>query len=437
MKILLIFVVFLFAFFLRSFLHFRYKWVGRDTFGHLLRALKIKETGSPFKGRKYSLGDKKVYLYYPPLMDFLLSFFPRKSHKKIKFFPVFFDLLTMFLLFLFSYFFLNIKNIFPLLLIYSISPILILTVQTITPRSFSNFLYCLSMIFLFLYFNTGFYYFLLFFSVFSSFLLISHKLTTQSLIISVFIISLISFDFLPIVFVLVSFLLAYLFTKGKYVYVFKSHMNTLKHHFKKGHYKKGTKSPENPILLFFSFPFVLVPILNIIFNGFSTHLLFFQIWFFTLLLTSFFWIWGDGYRYLTNAVFPGAIISIFFYKNLPFSNYIFLFCFISSLVGIFYIYYNFSKSDRVVDKDFLKACEYINKKSKKTDTLAVTMPSYRRTAAAYFCKLNTFPNKENSIKFKNKYATWLITQKTKEFKKNEKYVLKKSGKYSIFKLKNN
>jgi len=422
---LIIILLFILGFFLRSFLCIKYNWIGHDTFFHLLCSMKIKKSGI-CKGMEKIIKNNEKTKYYPPLFHVLLSFFSKKNHKNLRFLPTFFDLITMSLVFLFTYFFINESLALYAMFIYAIAPIMILSSQNLNPRTLSNLIFTLSMIFLFLYFTEGLFFYLIFFLILNCFVLLSHRLTTQSLIIIVFISSIIFRDILPFLFLLSSFTVAFAITKGKYKYVLNFHIKNLKRHFKYGHYKYKTKRPENPILLFFSFPFILIIIINIILNGISSEFLFLQIWFFSLLTASFFWIWGDGYRYLTNAVFPGAILSTIYLFSIPFSILIFSLCCICSFIGIGYIIYKFKNSFRVIPKGLIKCFKYIKINSKKSDTLFVYPLNYCYIGR-YFSENKTFNllNYEKDVVSKGKIlgniVNWIVTDHPKIFRKSKFY----------------
>ena len=112
------------------------------------------------------------------------------------------------------------------------------------------------------------------------------------------------------------------------------------------------------------------------------------------LLSHFFWIWGDGYRYLTNAVFPASILAAVFLERLPASNLFFNLLLLASFMGTGYIFWKFVNSRRVIKNEFIRCCNYIRKKAKKKDTLAVFFTS---KLLVYWCLFHSAKHLSSSL----------------------------------------
>jgi hypothetical protein len=430
--------LFVLGFVLRSALLFKYKWVGTDTFYHLLYGLNFR------KKRRIRRLDgvivKSETKLYPPLFHVLLSIFPKPLHRHLQAMSAAFDMLSMLILLLFTWLLFGSFTALLAGFIYAIAPILILSCFALNPRTLANSLIIAAMIFLFLYFVFGNAFYLIPFLLFSSLILLSHRLTVQSLV-AVVLAEVIAFrDLFPLAALAGAFLVAIVMTRGFYVQILRSHVQTLARHFKHGHYRYKTKRPENPIRLFAAFPFMLAIIVYMLNFGFVHHLLFLQIWFFVLLAVSFFWIWGDGYRYLTNAAFPGAILAAAFLPSIPSGILIFTISTICSFAAIGYIVYKFKTSHRVIPEAAIKCFEYVKANARPADTLFVWPLNYWHVGR-YFSGVKTFNLPTDTKNIANgallgKPVKWVVTNNQALFEKTELFKLKyKNANFGVFALK--
>jgi len=416
-----IIIVFTFAILLRTLVLFKYKFVGIDTFFHILRACVIKKEGRIKELTQRSSKIKQIlitsrwWIYYPKLFDIFLSFFPHKFHKYFKFIPVIFDIFCMVILYLFTSSLFNSQVVILSLIIYSLSPILILVCLSLSPRTFSNLFLILSSLMLLLYFLSHNFLFIIVSSFFVLFIYLSHKLTLQSLFVVFISESLVFHSYAPLVVLLFGFLASVILTKKSYLKILDSHIRLLKLFLTKGF--KLRKKMKELIFTFGSFPFILIFLFTQFSMLYNNNVkTFITTWFFSLFFASLIWLWGDSYRYMTNAVFPGSILAAITIdlNNFLFS-YVFFFSALFSLFGIIKIFKIFSKPPRIINSDIISCFNYVKRHCTQNDIL-VTIPFQYYTAAAYFTKIQSFGLRGKDIKvvlskgrILNKKVSWIVS----------------------------
>lgn len=444
--VILAILVFLLAIAIRTILFYKYKFLGTDSFYHLLRSSAIKKEG---RVKELTQGSSKIsqllvtpkwWSFYPNFFDIIVSLFPKSFHKNLRFLPAFFDILSMILLYFFVTSIFNSDIALLPLLVYAISPIMILVSLPISPRTFANFFMILSTLSLFMFLSTGSIIFFLLSSVFASIIFLSHKLTLQSLSIVFLVESIVFKSFIPLLSLFAGFLIGVVVTKGFYIHILSAHAKLLVFFFRKGINSK--RKLYELAFTFGSFSFILVilfiPQFILVQN--LTEV-FIQAWFFSLLLASIFWLWGDSYRYMTNAVFPGSILIALYLFN--FTNVyviaMFLIAIVISFVGITKILKSFTKPPKIIDSDILSCFAYVKKHSKHSDIL-LTIPQHYHLAASYFTNILTLETNEKAPKqilstgkiFKNK-VSWVVSYNkvpSKIFK--QKF---SKGKFFVYKSK--
>ncbi len=421
----IIIIIILFSFFLRSIFHFKNKWVGIDTFHHLIEALSVKKNGIYSDIKNLIHTDKRYERYvkfYPPLLYVVLSVFPKKHHDKLRYFATILDISSMIILFLITNSIFGFEASVVSVLVYAIAPNAVLSCQTLSPKPLANIFLNMSLICLYYYYSSENIISLSFFVFFSFFVLMTHKITIQSLFAVVLASSIFFIDFLPVVCFFLSVGLAVLLTKGRYFETIKSHFETIKYYAKvgeSGFHHVGSMNPMTPL---FAFPFVILILFDSLTNGITNP--FFYIWFFSVEALGFLWPLGAGYRHVYNAIFPGALIVGMVFGNSP----VFWFCVLLSFAGIGFIYKNYKGSDRIFSKDFIKCCKWVEKESKKEDVLAVFPRSYWR-AAVYFSDVKILsPGYDKDIFKKGEYnkikINWIISnnkEKTKKYKEAKSF----------------
>lgn len=422
--ILLISIFLLLAFLLRSFLLIKNGWVGNDTFAYATYALEFKK-----KKHMIKIPDKMKPPYndfVPQLFTALLSFFPKKFYRYIQFLSPVMDLITMILLYYFSLTFFGETVALISSLVYAITPIAVYSCFSLGPRSFSNTSFTLSMLSLFFYFLSSNLIFLIPFFIFTAIVLLSHRLTTQSIVVVTLVESIIFFNFVPIL-VLIAVVIFWLITlRGTYAKILKTHYEKLSNYAKKGSYREGRLKLESPTRMFSSFPFILLLIIYLIFSSFSQTFL--EVWFLSILVLSFVWVLGDGFRHLANAVFPGSILVGIAIMNLPFSEIVFLIFTLISFVGTLKLIQTYQNSHNTIKKGFIECCKFIKKNAKRSDVLVSFPIDYHYAyVAIFFADINVIGGpidySERSVSTTGKVGeykiTWVVTNKPSLFRKSK------------------
>jgi hypothetical protein len=400
-----------------------------------------------FKRKKHmiEIPDKikpKYNDFIPQLFTIFLSLFPKKVYHYLQFLPAIMDLITIVLLYNFSFAIFG-ENIALLsTFIYSITPIVVHSCFTLSPRSFSNTFLTLSILSLFSYFQSKSFIFLFPFFIFTAVVLLSHRLTTQSIITIILLESIIFFDPIPILILILAFIFWLIVLKDTYIKILKTHLEKLKGYAKTGGYRDRRLRPESPIRIFFSFPIILVILIYLVFFG-SFNQTFLEVWFFSLLILSFIWVLGDGFRHLTNTIFPGSILASVCILRIEILKPIFFILTIISLLTIFKIMYDYQKSHRVIKKDFIECCNYIKRHAKKSDILVTFPYDYHYPyIALFFTVINVIGGpveySEDTVsktgkidKFK---INWVITNDITKFKKSKLFSQKfNNGNFFVFK----
>lgn len=226
------------AFILRSTIMFKHKWVGGDTFWHLLMA-KMLRKGENINKKSDMFLDSSPY--YPPVYAKLISFLPKRFDSSLRFISPILDLITMLVLFWFSYSFLTGYLIYIPLLVYAIMPILILTSFNTSPRMMSNTLLTISILIVFFYFITGNWLYLLLSSVLASVMHLTNRFATQVIVLLLVAQSIVFNEPILILFLALSFLISIIISKGYYIRVFKAYIKKLKLHFRYGDLVRGRR----------------------------------------------------------------------------------------------------------------------------------------------------------------------------------------------------
>ncbi len=99
---------------------------------------------------------------------------------------------------------------------------------SLSARSLANSFLIVSLLSLFLYLTYGFIFAFIISVMFSTLVLLTHRLTTQSLICVLLSISIGYYSIIPLFIIVCSFLLALLFSKGFYYRVLKGHIEIIR-----------------------------------------------------------------------------------------------------------------------------------------------------------------------------------------------------------------
>jgi len=374
---------------LRSYLLLKYNWVGKDVFYHLLIAKEIRKNKKLPETVNYFIFPEKYN--YPPFLHVFLSLFKEKYHQKLQFLSIIFDIVTGILIFIMVMHTFNIWIAIFSTTLYLITPISIDNSFTLGPRSIANMYMVAALFSLFYFFNTQIVIFAILAAIFTAFVLLTHRLTTQSLL---FVLVSMSFGFksiTPLVIILIGIILAIIFSKGYYVKSAKGHINFIKC-MAKGFQDRKTRliTPNilpNPIQFVFNMPILLaLPVFSLFYDNIITK--YFVIWGLSIVILSIIWVYGEGYRHIYNAIPPFSIIvSLWILNNTAYHFFIFIiiisFCFI--LIK-FYRLENDVKSYSIISKEMIDAFNYLKKNGRKDDVV-LCLPFDIFYAVIYFTGL--------------------------------------------------
>lgn len=383
---ILLIIIFMMAILLRSYLLIKYKWVGKDTFYNLIVA-KIIRTKNTIPKSIDCFIMPETYSY-PPLLHILLSKFDSKMHNNLQYIGVFFDILTGLLIFSFCFFVFDLNVAVIACTLYLFTPMTIDSSFSLGPRSPSNFFMVASLMSLVTYYLTEFTIAIYISTVFASFVLLTHRLATQSLIFSMVAISIWYHSIIPISIIIMSLVLSIIVTKGYYIRVLIGHIDFIKV-FSSKIIKKQTRKEMNgifpkPINFIYNLPIFILFVMSWPVLKDDSAITFFYIVGISLTILSLIWIFGEGVRHMSNAIFSFAIIGAYLFKfNIIYP--IIAIIFISLLFSIHKILRMEKMLDigNITTNNMLKGFEYIKSHHKSNDIL-LCLPLDITYNAAYF-----------------------------------------------------
>jgi len=382
-------VVLTLSLFTRFYLLLKYKWVGKDTFYHFLVARIIKNKGFPpdyidmfVKPEKYD---------YPPAFHLFLSLFSERKYQKLQYLSPIIDLFTSAIIFLFCSTLFNFQVAIMSTLLYSITPFVLDNAYSFNPRSFANFFFvlalfsCISVLLL----DSGIW--LIASILFSTLVLLLHRLTTQCLIVVLTALSLGSHSFLPIVILLLSILTAIVMTRGFYLKVLKGHLGFITEFGNKVFNSKFRD--ERPALfpdlkqLLFNMPILLSLLLLICYpldlqGAFIYPIV---IWALALTVLSFIWVFGEGIRHMICSAPAFSILAALVVTTHHLNLVYFILVVVSVLFSLYKIYRleKYPQNSGIIKKDMLNAFDYIRMNKTEGDILFCLPLDYCYNAA-YF-----------------------------------------------------
>ncbi len=305
------FVILLSGLLLRSALLIRCGWIGKDTFYHLLIAREMRQNGHlPDMVDRFSEPERYDY---PPLMHVLLAQIPKEWDKAAQYLSPLVDTVVAGGIFLFCLNVATYEVALVAMAVYCFTPFAIDISFYLSPRSFANAFLVLCLIAT--YYTLGTFSLLPFvISVVSaSLVLLTHRLTAQSLSAVLVTEAVVFLDFTPIVILLASVILAILLTRGFYLRVLRGHIDFIRvlgarlldPEARKGH----SNLISNIKVILFNLPIItILPILLIWTLPSSPLLIFALAWVLGLIIISCMWVIGEGHRHMANSVAALAII---------------------------------------------------------------------------------------------------------------------------------
>ncbi len=381
----LLVIIFALAFTLRSYLLIKYKWVGKDTFYHLIVAQTINN-----KKRIPEFIDNFIVpenYSYPPLFHIFLSKFSSNKHQILQYIGPLSDILTGIVIFLFCFVLFDIKVATLASALYLFTPLTIDGSFSLNPRGPANFCLTTSLLSLSFYYLTGLVTSIYISIIFSVFVLLTHRLTTQSLIFSMIGISIGLHSIVPICVLILSIFISIIVTKGYYIKVIKGHIDFIKIFGMKLIKKESRKEMENilpkPIYFLFNLPiFILFTITWFLPKPSEAECLY--IIGMSLTILSIIWVFGEGVRHMSNAIFSFSILSALLITKIC-ESLIIIVILTSFIFSIYKIMRIENKLDlgNITNTKMLDGFEYIKSHQEKNDIL-LCLPLDITYNAAYF-----------------------------------------------------
>jgi hypothetical protein len=304
-QFLILFGALVLVFVLRSLLLFRHRWVGVDTFYHLYEARSIRERSTEQFRRRFYLAEDYAY---PPLLHYILSRFD--DHWRLQFLGPIADTASAAMLAL-LFVALDRPSLVPLgLTLYAFTPYLLEAASSISPRPFANFFLSgsmLSLLAFFLYHNWGS---MLFSMLFAGLVLLTQKLASQSLLVSLVALALFFASWAPILVLAGGLLISLVLTRGGYIRVLQAHFETLRMRARVG--DDYGRHLFDPVQALFNFPLLVFAPLGIFYGaalggvGFT----FVNAWSFSVVVLAIVWPFGEGFRHLMNAWTPYVVLIV-------------------------------------------------------------------------------------------------------------------------------
>jgi len=380
------------GFYLRAYLLTKYRYVGKDTFYHLVVSQIMRKEGRiPKKIDQFVVPEEYDY---PPLFHLLLSRFDKRYHERLQILSPVFDILTAVVIYTFCAYTQNHFIAFAATMIYLVTPFTLDTSYNLGPRSMANLFLVLSITTLIIYTNGNSLIALGISIVSATMVLLTHRLTTQSLVFVLLSCSVVTKALLPILVIILAILLSIVVTKGGYLNVLKGHLKFITTFGKKTIHQPVLKTIStafsSPIYVLFNIPIIIfiIPFLLTPTSGNGVYSLI-LIWAFALTILSILWIMGEGIRHMTNAVGAYAVAAAI-WSNEHTMLYLYLIILISLVFCIIKIR-RLEKDPSisgVVTDDMMKSFEYIRLNKSPNDIL-LCLPLDLTYNAAYFteCKM--------------------------------------------------
>jgi len=276
---------------------------------HLLATSRFRNGHPPKVLGKFLVGDSYTH---PPMLHFLLSVFPENLRPKMLFML---GAVSDYGIALLTYFlglqYMAEPYALVAAVVYSVTPASYLQSISESARPLGALWYSLSIALLP---QKGILE-MTFASITIAFTLLTHKMATQTLLFTCLLVSPIFYasnNLFPLS-LLFGLALALLFTKGSYVRILRDHAGYIGFHLKYGSWDKGKKRPSNPKWLAKLQPYFYIPLIGLIFYSqvFLGEVSLIFVWYSSILVLFFVWLWGDGYRYLAYSAVPTAILSAY------------------------------------------------------------------------------------------------------------------------------
>lgn len=385
---------------LRASLLLKYKWTGKDSFYHLMVGEIIQQDRALPKTIDRFV-EPEVYSY-PPLLHILISAFPRRLHRALQWLSPVSDGVMAFVLFAVC------DPIFgdvPALLItglYLFSPYAVDISFSFGPRSLANLLFFISFLSTYGAVVDGSLLCTAIAVISTSSVLLLHRLTTQSLLVTIIVLFIVSLSPIPLIILIASVALSVLLTGGFYVKVLKGHLSfivELTRRIGREGFNPQLALPS-PAFLLFNVPLLvlIIPALLWPVPGGSLYnaALVCSI---GLVVLSVIWIWGEGMRHLSNAVPLLAIVAGVWTYGHSLAELAILLLVISAVVSVYKLrrIASMASMAMVLPRDVMTALDYIRTNSRPGEKV-LSLPLDFTYATGYFTGLTMVQGSGGSAK---------------------------------------
>ena len=291
------------VFALRSVLLFRHRWVGIDTFYHLCEARSIRERSTEdFRQRFYLAEDYG----YPPLLHYILS--RLGDDWRLQFLGPIADTANAAILAL-LFVALDRPSLVPIgIILYAFTPYLLEAASSVSPRPFANFFLSGSLLSLLVFFLHHDWSFVLFSMLFAGLVLLTQKLASQSLLVTLVVLALVFTSWAPMLVLAGGLLVSLVLTRGRYFRVLQAHFETLRMRARVG--DDYGRHLFDPVQALFNFPLLVFAPLGLLYGaalggvGFT----FVNAWSYSVIVLAIVWPFGEGFRHLMNAWTPYVVL---------------------------------------------------------------------------------------------------------------------------------
>jgi hypothetical protein len=301
---------------LRCYLLLRFEWVGNDTYYHFVLGELIRKRGiRQLVNSRFIVPE---HVDYPPLIPYLVSITPNRYLQLLQYVSPIADTITLMAISIAAWNWWGAPTALVAALVYASTPYTFDIAHSFNPRSIGNMFLSLALIIL-LVGNMNSAAEIATVSILGAMVLLTHRLTTQSLIICL--IALCFFDITNALIIILSFLFAIFLSKIYYIVSIRGHISFLKSigfsNIALSSYRKGLARiiQGNPHI----FTFILIA-LTIKYSDTKTPML--QIWIVALFALAILWPFGEGDRHFANA--SSSVALLIGYASNNFINNLFV-----------------------------------------------------------------------------------------------------------------
>ena len=373
----------------RFYLLFRHGWVGKDTFYHFIVAESIRKKGFPPRTIDQFVMPEQYD--YPPLFHVFLSYFDKLHYQRMQYLSPVSDIFTAIVIFIFSDHYLGIQVALIATFVYLVTPYVLDNAFSLNPRSFANLFLVLSLFSWYNYYISIDSFWLILSVLFSSLVLLCHRLTTQCWGVLFIALTLWTGSWVPLMILVGTIIVTVLVTKGYYLTVMKGHGAFIRE-FGRKFFVRGSRTERAPAFpsvqhLVFNLPLLLVIPLFLVYplQIQDTLSQFMLVWIGSLIVLSIGWVFGEGVRHMICAVPAIAILWALWIVD----NNLYLLLVPLGALSITFLVYKIIRLEKnpdisgIISEELMMAFDYIKAHRKPGDIL-LCLPLDLTYNAAFF-----------------------------------------------------